>query len=37
MAQLDMDGIIKAIKSAFPEHTGPVSLHEPCLGGNEWL
>lgn len=36
MAQLDIDGIIKAIRSAFPDHNGPVSLHEPCLGGNEW-
>jgi perosamine synthetase len=36
MAQLDIDGIIKAIRSAFPDHDGPVSLHEPSLGGNEW-
>jgi perosamine synthetase len=36
MAQLDIDGIIKAIRSAFSDHNGPVSLHEPCLGGNEW-
>jgi perosamine synthetase len=36
MAQLDIDGIIKAIRSAFPDHNGPVSLHEPSLGGNEW-
>jgi perosamine synthetase len=36
MAQLDIDGIIKAIRSAFPDYDGPVSLHEPSLGGNEW-
>ena len=36
MAQLDVDGIITAIRSAFPDHNGPVSLHEPCFGGNEW-
>jgi perosamine synthetase len=35
MAQLDVDGIINAIKSVIP-HPGPVSLHEPSLGGNEW-
>lgn len=36
MVQLDVDGIIKAIKSVIPDHVGPVSLHEPSLGGNEW-
>ncbi len=36
MAQLDVDGIINAIKSVIPHHVGPVSLHEPSLGGNEW-
>jgi len=36
MAQLDVDGIINAIKSVIPDHVGPVSLHEPSLGGNEW-
>lgn len=36
MAQLDVDGIINAIKSVMPHHAGPVSLHEPSLGGNEW-
>lgn len=37
MAQLDIDGIIKAIKSVIPDLKGPVLLHEPCLGGNEWV
>src|SRR4030042_1953315 len=37
MADLDIDGIIKAIKSVIPGHKGPVALHEPCLGGNEWV
>ncbi len=36
MAQLDVEGIIGAIKSAFPDREGPVSLHEPSLGGNAW-
>jgi len=36
MAQLDVDGIINAIKSVIPDQVGPVSLHEPSLGGNEW-
>ena len=36
MAQLDIDGIINAIKTVIPDHKGPVSLHEPSLGGNEW-
>jgi perosamine synthetase len=35
-AQLDIDDIINAIKSVIPGHEGPVSLHEPSLGGNEW-
>jgi perosamine synthetase len=35
MVQLDVDGIINAIKSVIPGHVGPVSLHEPSLGGNE--
>jgi len=37
MAQLYIDGIINAIKSVIPDREGPVSLHEPCLGGNEWV
>ena len=37
MADLDIDGIIKAIKSVIPGHKGPAALHEPCLGGNEWV
>ena len=36
MAQLDIDGIVKAIRSVIPDHKGPVSLHEPCFCGNEW-
>ena len=37
MADLDIDGIIKAIKRVIPGHKGPAALHEPCLGGNEWV
>lgn len=36
MDQLDVDGIINAIKSVIPDQEGMVSLHEPFLGGNEW-
>jgi perosamine synthetase len=36
MAQLDVDGIINAIKRVIPDQVGPVALHEPSLGGNEW-
>lgn len=36
MAQLDVEGIVAAIKSVFPDREGPVSLHEPSLGGNAW-
>jgi len=36
MAPLDVGGIINAIKRVIPDHVGPVSLHEPSLGGNEW-
>ena len=36
-AQLDVEGIINAIKSVIPDHEGPVSLHEPSLCGNEWV
>lgn len=36
MTPLDVDGIIKAIKSVIPPQAGPVSLHEPSLGGNAW-
>jgi perosamine synthetase len=35
-AQLDIGAIINAIKSVIPPQAGAVSLHEPCLGGNEW-
>jgi perosamine synthetase len=37
MAQLDIDGIINALKSVIILQEGPVSLHEPYLGGNEWI
>lgn len=37
MSQLDIDGIIKTIKTVISNnHKGPVSLHEPSFGGNEW-
>ncbi|HEY3277772.1 MAG TPA: LegC family aminotransferase [Syntrophorhabdaceae bacterium] len=32
---LDMDRIVKAIRSVIPE-SGAVALHEPCFRGNEW-
>jgi perosamine synthetase len=34
--QLNVESIINAIKSVIPSHAGPVSLHEPFMGGNEW-
>jgi perosamine synthetase len=38
MSQLDIDSIIKAIKTVIPQdQKGPVALHEPCFNGNEWL
>jgi perosamine synthetase len=37
MPPLDIDGIIKAIKTViFKNRKGPIALHEPCFGGNEW-
>ena len=36
-AQLDVDGIINAIKSVIYPYGEAVSLHEPSLGGNEWI
>lgn len=35
-AQLNVDGILKAIKTVIPNHGRPVPLHEPSLNGNEW-
>jgi len=37
MAKLDIDGIIRAIRSVIPDQKEPVALHAPCLGGNEWV
>ena len=37
MAELNIAGIINAIRSVIPSHKGPVSLHEPSLSGNEWI
>lgn len=37
MAQLDIEGIIKAIRSVIPDREGLVPLHEPCFSGNEWV
>lgn len=36
MVQVDIDGIINAIKSVIPTQKEPVALHEPSFGGNEW-
>ncbi|MFH2047121.1 MAG: LegC family aminotransferase [Pseudomonadota bacterium] len=36
MAQLDVEGIINAIKTVIPDRECPVSLHEPRFNGNEW-
>ncbi len=36
-AQLDINAIITAIKSAISDKKGHVALHEPCLCGNEWI
>ena len=37
MPQLDIDNIIKAIRSVIKqEKEGPIALHEPCFNGNEW-
>ncbi len=37
MSQLDIDSIIKAIKSVIsPDHKSPIALHEPSFHGNEW-
>ena len=37
MPQLDIDNIIKAIRSVIKqEKEGPIALHEPCFKGNEW-
>ena len=38
MSHLDIDSIIKAIKTVIPQdQKGPIALHEPCFNGNEWL
>jgi len=37
MAQLDIEGIITAIKRVIPNDKMPVALHEPCFEGNEWV
>lgn len=35
--QLDIDSIIKAIKTVIPQdQKSPFALHEPCFRGNEW-
>jgi perosamine synthetase len=36
MKNLDIEGIIDALKTVTSGHQGPVSLHEPTLRGNEW-
>jgi len=35
--KVDINKIISAIKSVVTENKMPVSLHEPCLRGNEWV
>jgi perosamine synthetase len=37
MAQLDIEGIITAVKRVIPNDKMPVALHEPCFEGNEWV
>ena len=37
MPQLDIDSIIKAIRSVISADKTPVGLHEPCFDGNEWV
>lgn len=37
MDSLDLDLIVKTIKSALPQEKKHISLHEPHFGGNEWL
>lgn len=34
---LDLDLIVKAIKSVLPQDKGAIALHEPYFSGNEWL
>ena len=34
---LDLDSIVKMIKSALPQGKSNIPLHEPYFGGNEWL
>jgi perosamine synthetase len=36
MARLDIGTILEALRSVIPEKQGPISLHEPFFGGNEW-
>lgn len=37
ISQVDIDCIIKAIKTVIPQdQKSPVALHEPCFNGNEW-
>jgi len=37
MVQLDIDSIIKAIKTVIQQdQKTPIALHEPCFRGNEW-
>lgn len=37
MPQIDIDSIIKAIRSVISADKTPVGLHEPCFDGNEWV
>lgn len=36
MNALDLEGIVRAIRSALPKSEEPVQLHEPHFEGNEW-
>jgi perosamine synthetase len=38
MSQPDVDNIIRAIRAVIHQaKEGPIPLHEPCFGGNEWV
>ncbi len=34
---LDIEAVVKGIRSVLPDNRQTVGLHEPCFGGNEWI
>ncbi len=36
MRQMDPNAVLTALRQVVPERVGPVALHEPEFGGNEW-